>query len=315
MRLVKEEKQKVVVTCEKFALDNGLEIVFAADGAEITLSSVSVNRPGLILSGYYDYFASSRVQVFGKSEVTYLNSMEPELRKERLEGLFQKGIPCAIVSRNQRIPKDITEAAKEYQVPVFRSDKVTAMLINDTVKYMNETLALTTGTHGIMLDVYGTGVLISGASGIGKSETALELVHRGHRLVSDDLVELKRVKDDIYGEAPAIIKHMMEIRGLGIIDVKAMYGVGAVKKRKRLEMVIELENWNTEKEYNRVGNVNLTENILGLEIPKYLIPIMPGRNIAILIEVAVRDFRLKQDGYNTLAEIEKRMEDDSQNRR
>lgn len=309
MKLVKEEKEKVYITCEKFAKDCSLETVYAPEGGTITVSTVSVNRPGLLLSGCCDFFASSRIQVFGKGELTYLIGLEPEIRRASIISLFDKGIPCLIISRNQKIPKEITEVAAEYKTPLFRSEKVTAILINDITAYLNELLAPTCGVHGIMLDVYGTGILIIGKSGIGKSETALELIHRGHRLVSDDLVELKCVRDEIFGEAPAIIKHMMEIRGLGIIDVRAMYGVGAIKKRKRLELVVELENWNPDKEYSRVGNSDIREPILGMEIPKYVIPIMPGRNIAILVEVAVRDFRLKQEGYSTLAEIEKRMEE------
>lgn len=307
MKLRKEETEKITVPAQKFAEENGLEVIYDPQAEGLALSSLSVNRPGLLLSGFDSYFASSRVQVLGKSEITYIKSLEPETRKQRLESLFSKNVPCVIVSRGQTVPKDIIEAARKYKTALFGSDKITALLVNDLTDYLIDLFAPSVSLHGIMLDVYGMGVLITGESGIGKSETALELVHRGHRLVSDDLVKFKRLRDEIFGEAPAIIKHMMEIRGLGIIDVKAMYGAGAVKKRKRLELVIELSR-DIEKEFNRVGNISLSQPILGLEIPKYLIPIMPGRNIAILIEVAVRDFILKQDGYNTLAEIEKRME-------
>lgn len=310
MGLVKEEKRSVAVSYKSFANDNKLEIMFAPEGQELLFSSLSVNRPGLFLSGYTDYFASSRIQVLGKSEVSYIEALDPHTRTQRICALLSTGVPCVIISRRQRVTKDIIDAAKTYNVPVFRSDKVTAMLINDTANYLNELLAPTESMHGIMLDVYGMGVLITGDSGIGKSETALELVHRGHRLVSDDLVRFKRVRDFVFGEAPEIIKHLMEIRGLGIIDVKAMYGVGAVKMRKRLELIIELQNFDANAQYNRVSNISLSQRLLELDIPKYIIPIMPGRNIAILVEVAVRDFRLRQDGYNTLAEIEKRMDDE-----
>lgn len=310
MGLVKEEKRSVAVSYKRFAQDNKLEIVFAPEGQELALSSLSVNRPGLFLSGYADYFAPSRIQVLGKSELSYIEALDPHIRNQRISSLLSTGVPCIIIARRQRVPKDILDAAKVYNMPVFRSDKVTAMLINDTANYLNELLAPTESMHGIMLDVYGMGVLITGDSGIGKSETALELVHRGHRLVSDDLVRFKRVRDFVFGEAPEIIKHLMEIRGLGIIDVKAMYGVGAVKMRKRLELIIELQSFDEKAQYNRVSNISLSQRLLELDIPKYIIPIMPGRNIAILVEVAVRDFRLRQDGYNTLAEIEKRMDDE-----
>jgi len=310
MRLIREETERVSVSPNKFAEDCEFEIAFAPEDKEITLSTMSVSRPGLLLSGFTEYFAASRVQVLGKSEMSYLASLPSEIRAERLESLFSKNIPCLIVSRGQKVSKEILDAARAVGTPVFRANGVTARIINDVTTYLNELLAPMDSRHGILLDVYGTGVMITGESGIGKSETALELIHRGHRLVSDDLIEFKRVRDDIYGEAPAIIKHMMEIRGLGIIDVKAVYGVGAIKKHKRLELVIELENWASDKEYSRVGNSGLFETVLDVNVPKYLIPIMPGRNLAILIEVAVRDFRLKQEGYNTLSEIKKRMEDD-----
>lgn len=310
MRLIKEETDKVRVAPLQFAEACGLETVYAPEDKEIALSTMSVSRPGLLLSGYTEYFASSRVQVLGKSEITYLGSLPPDIKAERLTSLFSQSIPCLIVSRGQKVSKEILDAAKEFATPVFRSEGITATVINEVTTYLNELLAPSVSMHGIMLDVYGIGVMIMGESGIGKSETALELIHRGHRLVSDDLIEFKRVRDEIFGEAPAIIKHMMEIRGLGIIDVKAIYGVGAVKKRKRLELVIGLENWAPDKEYSRVGNSHLSETILDIPVPKYIIPIMPGRNLAILIEVAVRDFRLKQEGYDTLSEIEKRMEEE-----
>lgn len=304
--LKKEEREIVTVQDGEFARDCGLEIVYSPMKG-LNLSTVNINRPGLLLSGYNDFFAESRIQVLGMNEITYLGTLDKKIRRERLETLFSMGIPCLIISRNQKIAADILELAEKYLTPVFKSAKVTAALINDLYIYLNEMLAPVTTIHGILLDVYGIGVLITGKSGIGKSETALELIHRGHRLVSDDVVNLKEIESCLYGSSPEVTEHMMEIRGVGIIDIKAMYGVGAVLKSKRVQIIIELEKWDPDKEYNRVGSVVEKENILGVNVPKYRIPVISGRNIAVLIEVAVRDFRLKEEGYNSLAEIERRM--------
>lgn len=309
MSIKKEEFAGVAVKASEFASICGLEIISGSPDAFIKFSTVSISRPGLILTGYTDYFADTRIQMLGKSEITFLGSLDSVERQAKLSTFFATSIPCVIVSRNQRIPKYLSEAALINNVPLFRSPKVTAITINEITAYLNELLAPRTSMHGMMLDVFGCGVLLTGESGIGKSETSLELLHRGHRLVSDDVVDFMAVKNKLYGTSPKVTKHLMEIRGVGIIDIKAIYGVGAVSDRKRLDLIIHLERWNDDKEYERVGNNLLSDTILGVEVPKYLIPVTAGRNIAIITEVAVRDFRLKQDGINTLAELEKRMED------
>lgn len=302
-----EEKPEVIVQESVFAAACGLEIVYSPS-AGIKLCSASVNRPGLKLAGYGDYFANDRVQVLGVHEMTYLHTLAADVRTARLEDLFISKIPCLIVTRNQPVFDEMVQFAKKYRTPLFAAKRITANVISDLFNYLSEILADTMTVHSSLIDVHGIGVLITGDSGIGKSETSLELIQRGHRFVSDDVVTLKEIKAHLYGSSPEITQHMMEIRGIGIIDVKAMYGVGAVLKSKRVQMNVQLERWDNNKVYNRVGNVRYTANYLGIKIPKYIIPVEPGRNLAILIEVAVKDFRLKEEGYNTLEELDRRME-------
>lgn len=301
-----EETAPKKISISEFAKGGGLQIICGAD-KDITLVTANINRPGLPLAGYSDYFASARVQVIGKSELEYIKTLPADTMRERLELLFSQKPPCIIVSRGQDIPAQITELAGRYSIPVFRSDKLTAVLVNDLYVYLNELLAPTDSVHGILLDVYGIGVLITGRSGIGKSETALELIHRGHRLVSDDIVDLKEINSFIYGSSPDITRYMMEIRGLGIIDIKALYGVGAIRNTKKIQLNIHLEIWDDTKEYNRAENVKETIKLLGAEIPRCTLPVVPGRNLAVLIEVAARDFRLKQGGYSPIDELNRRM--------
>ena len=306
MKLFKEETECITVSEEEFAKKLNLETVYCKNKG-IKLCSISVNRPGMILTGYEKLFAGSRVQVMGKAEIQYLNSLEASTRKEIVQNFFSKKFPCLVVARGQKIPSEIISSAKKYKIPLFRTIKVTAVFINDVFIYLNELLAPSTTMHGILLDVFGIGVLITGRSGIGKSEAALELVHRGHRLVSDDIVEIKDINGKLFGYSPPVTEHLMEIRGLGLINVKSMYGVGAVLNSIAIELVIELRDWSAEETYNRIGEKESYEEILGLTLNKKIIPIIAGRNIAVLMEVAVSDHRLKQGGYNTLDDLNKRM--------
>ena len=202
------------------------------------------------------------------------------------------------------------EMAEKYQKTIFLSHKDTLVLIEEITNYLNDLMSPTEAVHGVLMDIYGTGVLLLGKSSIGKSETALELVYRGHRLVADDSVILRRINDRVYGSSPEIIKNLMEIRGVGIIDIKAIYGAGSVIDRKRVELIIELEKWDENKEYERVGKVAKYQTILGIEIPKLVIPVDAGRNLAVVIEVASRDFRLKQSGYSPYSVVHSRMQED-----
>lgn len=285
-----------------------LEVIYDAETADIEVTTSDINRPGLQFSGFFDFFASDRIQIIGKVEMTYLECLPSDLREQRLEQFFEYNFPCTIVTRNMEIPEYMLAAAKKYKKPLLRSFMVTTSLIHKLIIYIDSVLAPTTTRHGVLVDVYGVGVLLMGESGIGKSETALELIKRGHRLVADDAVDIKRVAENrLIGESPPLIRHFMEIRGVGIIDIKAMYGVGAVINNKPLELVIFMEVWDNKKEYDRLGLTQEYAEILGVKLPKIVIPVKPGRNLAIIVEVAARSWRLKNMGYFAAQELNDRL--------
>jgi len=309
--LAKIEREEVAchsIEEESFLKDVGLEPIVSY-GKKINLCTICVNRPGLLFAGYDDYFAETRVQVIGKAEMSFLLTLQDNRKEYILDKFFSKEIPCLIMARGIEPLEIMIELAKKYQRPIYSSKLITSKLIGNLLDVLMKLLAPTTEKHGVLVDVFGTGILISGNSGIGKSETALELIHRGHRLVADDLIDLKNVNDVIYGSSPELIKHFMEIRGVGIIDVRAIYGVGSIISEKRVELLIELEKWDDNKVYERVGFKLLEEDILGVKVPKLIVPVMPGRNLAIVIEVATRDFRLKKSGYNSAEVLDLRMQD------
>lgn len=292
------------VKVEDFCKSCNLEIAYNEKN-ELKFCSVIVNRPGLMLAGYKNDFAERRVQIMGKTEIGFLNQDDAYV-----DMFFQMNFPCVIVSRGLKPTESMLKSAKKHGHSIFLSEKETLNLIEDISAYLNDIMAPTKSVHGVLMDIYGTGVLITGKSSIGKSETALELIYRGHRLVADDSVILKRINDNIYGTSPEIIKHFMEIRGVGIIDIKAIYGEGSIIDRKKVGLIIELEKWDENKEYERVGKVQKYQQIFGVKIPKLLIPVDAGRNLAVVIEVATRDFRLKQGGHNPYRIVQKRMEED-----
>ena len=269
---------------ETILLDNfcsylGLEIVFAGRG-RVTLSSYSVSRPGLQLAGYFKYFDSSRILIFGNSEYEFLRDLPPDVRRERVKMLFSyKDIPCLILSRDLPVLQEIIEEARQTGCPILRTDKVTTALMNDLFFYLNEKLAPSVTMHGVLMDISGVGILLTGHSGVGKSETAMELIKRGHRLVADDSVIIKKVADSLIGTSPEMIRYFMELRGIGIINIKNMYGSGSILNEKEIELVMELENWEEGKEYDRLGEGTLYEEILGVKVMKHVIPVKPGRNL------------------------------------
>lgn len=290
------------VKIENFVNDLQLEVLYKGGSDNLDIVSSSINRPGLQLAGFFDYFAAERLQVLGKVEMTYLEQAldTDEKRIEALEKLMSRNVPAVIISRSQDELKDIIiEAAKKYKCPVFISNLVTTKLIHKCTMYADKILAPSITRHGVFMDVYGIGILLVGESGIGKSETALELVKRGHRLVADDAVEIVRTSDEhLMGKAPLSVRHFMEIRGVGIIDVRQMYGVGSVLNEKAVHLQIEMEAWDPAKVYDRLGISEDLGTILGIKIPRITIPVRPGRNLAIIIEVAARNHRLKKMGYN-----------------
>lgn len=269
-----------------------------------------LNRPGLELSGYLNFFAYDRIQIFGKTEISFLSSLSPHICKARLEKLLSYDIPCIIITRNLSPPEGLISIASENKKPILGTPMATTRFMGCLTSFLESELAPYTTMHGVLVDIYGIGILIIGESGIGKSETAVELVKRGHRLVADDAVEIKQAAENILiGTAPEIIRHFLEVRGLGVIDVRTIFGAGSIRDNIKIEMVIELVEWENYKESDRLGLDEEKIKILDSHIPKKTIPIRPGRNLAAILEVAAMDFRLKSLGHNAALEFSKRLFD------
>ncbi len=302
------EENEVDVNLDEFCAQLNLEILHKGSRESMHISTFNINRPGLQLAGYYEHFGISRVQVIGEAEMAYLRSQSDEQRAEICDRFLSYDFPCLVLSSNITPCEELMQAAQKHNRILLRSGLRSTIFINELSIYLNRLLAPTQTIHGVLVDLYGVGVLIIGDSSIGKSETALELISRGHRLVADDAVCVKRVSDRLVGAAPGIIRHFMELRGIGIIDVRQMYGVGAVKLTKAIDLVIKLETWDEEKEYNRLGDQEEVHNLLDVELPMHTVPIRPGRNLAVILEAAARNYRLKSMGYNTLDELNARMQ-------
>ncbi len=267
------------------------------------IRSAEIHRPGLAFSGFYDYFAYDRVQVLGKTEIRFLNKLKGIGRRRNLEKFFSYRIPCVIVAKSQRVPADFLELAAKENVPVFRAIYRTSICVSQIAVFIENITAPELTLHGTLLDVYGVGTLLLGQSGIGKSECALELIERRHRLVADDVVRVKRDGESILGTANEIVQHHMEIRGLGIIDINSIFGVGAIRNHKRITLTVTLEKWSRKHEYDRHGLENKTYDILGIKIPHFIIPVRPGRNIPILVEAAALTQRAQHMGYHSAREF------------
>lgn len=301
-----ELKDRVSITQLIEALD--LKVIYMPEGKEYYVTSEDVNRTALPLAGYFEYFPCERIQIIGKTEYTYFKNISKEKREEILDKFFSYEIPVLIITRDLEVDEDIIEKAKKYNRVVLSSKSNTTRFMNKLANYLDSKLAPNVTIHGVLVDVYGIGVLIKGESSIGKSETALELIQKGHRLIADDAVEIRKLDGErLVGQAPEILKHYMEIRGIGIIDVKSLYGVGAVKNQKIVDLVIELENWNQEKYYDRLGLDKEYEVILGKKVEKLIIPVKPGRNTSMIIEVAAMNFRQKGMGIDSAQEFTKRL--------
>ncbi|MDR3264284.1 MAG: HPr(Ser) kinase/phosphatase [Clostridiales bacterium] len=303
----KSEKSKnVKITIGEFAAKCKFDIKNGGKNEVMTVTSVNISRPGLLLADNDDYFVAERIQMLGNAELHYLESLEQEKKERAIARLLEKDIPCLVLSGDLEPPKEIVEYAKKFNRPVFISHAPLYEVMNDVVMYLNDILAERETIHGVLLDVYGEGILIIGDSRIGKSETALELIDRGHRLVADDLVIIRRVKDKIIGEAPEILKYFLEVRGVGIIDVRHLFGVGALIDEYEIDMIIEMEYWKDEEQYERLGNHTSYKNLLGVDIPYAKLPVMPGRNLAIVVEVATSNMRMNKMGYNAMTELDER---------
>ncbi|OFI05574.1 HPr kinase/phosphorylase [Clostridium acetireducens DSM 10703] len=294
--------------------DLNLEIINKGD-SKINVLSRHINRPGLQFSGYFNYFDKKRVQIVGKAEWSFLNTMNSELRKKRLDKFFQYAVPCIILTRKLKPHKECVESALKYNRWILRTDMVSAEFIKKISKYLDENLAPETRLHGVLVDVYGIGILIIGESGIGKSETALELIKRGHRLVADDAVDIKRIRGRLNGRSPYITSGMLEVRGMGIIDVPALYGLSSVLDTKTIDLIIRLEPWNEDQNYDRLGTDKKAVDILNIAVRKITIPIRPGRNLAVIIEAAAANYRYSLiSKENPVDTISKRINEEAKRR-
>jgi HPr kinase/phosphorylase len=290
---------------EEFQLEKLHE---SATCSDIQVSSADVNRPGLQIVGFFDYFDNQRIQVMGKVELTYLEQFTSEKRLEMLDSLFSKQFPALVITRGIQVFPEMQELAEKYDVTLLRTEEATSSFMSALISYLNVQIAPRRTRHGVLVEVYGEGILILGESGVGKSETAIELVKRGHRLVADDAVEIKRVSNrTLVGNSPEIIRHFVELRGIGIIDVKEIFGIGAVKDTESIDMIIHLEPWEEGKQYDRLGMVDEYTNIMGINIPSLTIPVKLGRNLAVIVEVAAMNNRQKRMGYNAAVELNNRL--------
>lgn len=289
----------------EFKLDSLYETENVED---VKICNNEVNRPSLQIAGFFEYFDNTRVQVIGMVEISYLSKMDKEKRMESLEALFKSGIPAIVLTRDLEPFEEMILLAKKYSVPLLRSHMSTSRFLSALIAYLNLHLAPRLTMHGVLVEVYGEGILLLGDSGVGKSETAIELVKRGHRLVADDAVEIKRVSDiSLVGSAPSIIKHFVELRGIGIVDVRQIFGMGAIKETEKIDMIIHLEPWQDKKQYDRLGLNTEYDDILGVNIPSLTVPVKPGRNLAVVVEVAAMNNRQKKLGYNAAEELNKRL--------
>ena len=292
---------KVKDIVEKFQM----EVLYpGADFETETLTITDVNRPGLQFVGFFDYFDPRRLQIIGKAETMFLKSFSSAERRKCFEDLFKYEIPALVISRKLDVFPECMEMAQKYGRTLLRTEHTSVEFTSMTIDFLNHELAPMITRHGVLMNIYGQGVLMMGDSGIGKSETAIELVKRGHRLIADDAVELRRVSyRKILGTAPANIRHFIELRGIGIINVARVFGIGSVRSSVEVEMVVQLEPWDRTKNYDRTGLETEYYDILGVKVPSMLIPVMPGRNLAVILETAAINNRQKEMGYNAAKEL------------
>ena len=297
--------QIYTVPLSQIVEDFKLEVIVRPDNFEqIQISSPEVNRPGLALAGFYEVFETDRIQLIGYAETQYLHSLEPSTKRVMLQKLVDAKPVAIIYTTNIEVDAALIERAQKDGVPVLRTGLKTSQIMASLISALSNYLAPRITQHGCLVEIYGEGILLLGDSGVGKSETTIELIKRGHRLIADDAVEIKRVSDKtLVGSAPELIKHYVELRGIGIVDVRRLFGMGAVKETEKINLVIQLENWVEGKMYDRLGMDEETIDILGIDIPSITIPVRPGRNLAIILEVAAMNNRQKRMGYNTAEEF------------
>ncbi|WP_044037543.1 HPr(Ser) kinase/phosphatase [Clostridium bornimense] len=297
------------VKINKLIEDMKLEVLVEGN-PNVEISVSDINRPGLQFSGFYNYFANERIQIVGNAEWSFLDTLREELRVKRLKKFFKYSVPCIIIARNLKCHKELLEEAINNNTWLLQTEMSTTRCINKLMNYLDKEMAPETRIHGVLVDIYGIGILITGESGIGKSEAALELIKRGHRLVTDDAVDIKNIDGILYGSSPYITEGMLEVRGMGIIDIPALYGLSSVLNEKTIDLVIYIEQWKDGRDYDRLGIQNKTMDILGINVDKIVIPIRPGRNIAVIIEAAAANYRYKFNMKESSVEkIERRVEE------
>jgi HPr kinase/phosphorylase len=302
------EATRVGALLEDRKFDLRLTLVAGKRGLSRKIASDRIQKPGLALAGYTEYLHKERLQVFGNTEMSYLATLSPERAGEVLRAFFAREVACLVVTKSIEIPAVMAEAAEASGVPVLQTSHLSSEFIENVHNYLEDILAAQTSMHGVLLDVFGVGILLLGKSGIGKSEIALDLIMRGHRLVADDIVDIKRrTPESVHGTGSEIIKHHMEVRGLGIINIKDLFGVSAIRERKKIEIVLELVDWDPNVEYDRLGVEERKFRILDVEIPMLVVPVRPGRNMTTIVEVAARNHLLKLQGHHSAREFQERL--------
>ena len=297
-----------MISPKQFAEALKLRVIHPQAKNSMPINVADLCRPGLQFAGYFEVFANERPQVIGKTEMAYLESLEEDVRSARLQRYFSYPIPCIVIARGMDCPEALLDQAKKHDVPVYSTEDETSVFTGKAIAYLDEALAPRVTKHGVLVDVFGVGVLITGESGVGKSECALELIKRGHLLVADDVVDIARVGHKLRGESPEIVRDFMELRGIGIVDIKLIFGIGAVMRKKTVDMVIHLEYWTPGKDYDRLGTKDQTMDILGINVPLINVPVRSGRNLAMIVEIAARNWRLKNEGYSAVTELDRRLE-------
>ncbi|MBQ4363485.1 MAG: HPr(Ser) kinase/phosphatase [Oscillospiraceae bacterium] len=298
-------EKRYTVTLKEIIDEFNLEAIhLPIDATKLLVNETEINRPGLQLIGFYEYFNNERIQIVGKTEFAYLTTLEEDVRRERLEMLFAQRVPALIITRELPYFPEMTDLAAQYETPLLRCRDSTSSFMSALIAYLNVHLAPRITRHGVLMEVCGEGMLILGESGVGKSETAVELIKRGHRLVADDAVEIRKVSNiSLVGSSPENIRHFLELRGIGIVNARRLFGMGSVKVTEKIDLIVELEPWDTEKVYDRMGvDMNYT-SILGVKVPVVTIPVKPGRNLAVILEVAAMNNRQKKMGYNAAQEL------------
>lgn len=291
---------------EKF----NLQLVSGEEGMGRYITTSDISRPGLEMAGYFTHYPANRVQLLGKTELSFFEMLPTEEKKIRMKQLCSEQTPAIIISRGMDVPQELIEASNENNVPVLITSLTTTRFSSRLTNFLESKLAPTTALHGVLVDVYGIGVLIMGKSGVGKSETALELVKKGHRLVADDSVEIRQEGENmLVGSPPPLLEHLLEIRGIGIIDIMTLFGASAVRPYKRITLIVELETWDPEKFYDRLGLDEEKMKIIDTDVTKLTIPVQPGRNVSVIIEVAAMNYRLKKMGVNAAEEFARRLDD------